>query len=263
MENNKEINTLRNSAYLYDYDNRDILLADIPFYLSYGDYAKDGVLELGCGTGRVSLVLAENGFSVTGLDLSENMLAAFYDKLREKPDIVSERINIIQGDMTDFSLEKKFGLIISPFRAFQALTDDKDIEKSLACIKNHLVENGIFIINTFRPYDNIGEDWVYPERVQWERTDEKTGMHIVKKHWGDKIHIKNQIIYPHFTFEVTYPDGRVERVTDDFKLKYYRYEQLKSLLEFNGFDIIEEYGWYDKSSIVGGRKLIFICKKAE
>ncbi|HBR31024.1 MAG TPA: class I SAM-dependent methyltransferase, partial [Clostridiales bacterium] len=64
----------RNSAWLYDVDNRDILSADIPFYIEFAKKQNGEILELGCGTGRVSLVLAAEGFYVTGLDLSRQML---------------------------------------------------------------------------------------------------------------------------------------------------------------------------------------------
>lgn len=259
MGNKTEVNTLSNSAYLYDYDNRDHLQDDIPFYLTYGKAASKGVLELGCGTGRVSLILAENGYSVSCLDLSDSMLHVFRNKLKEKPVSVQKNITIIKGDMSAFSLAKKYGLIIAPFRAFQSLTDDVDIVNSLICIREHLVEDGIFIMNVFRPHDDIDKSWIYPETVQWEHMVEETGIYIVKKHWGDKIDTVNQIIYPHFAFEVTYPDGRFERVIDDLVLKYYRYEQMKPLLINSGFSIREEYGWYDKSSIASGRELIFVC----
>jgi SAM-dependent methyltransferase len=259
----KEMNTLRNSAHLYDYDNRDNLTADIPFYLSYGEYAKEGVLELGCGTGRVAIPLAESGYGVTGLDLSENMLSELIKKLRKKPEEIKQRIKLIKGDMSDFSLDRRFGLIISPFRAFQSLTDDRDINNCLKCIYEHLSYTGVLILNAFRPYALLDESWIYPERIQWERTDEASGIRIVKKHGGEKIDVKKQIIYPYFAFEITHPDGNIERIIDKLALKYYYYEQLKELLLNNGFFITEEYGWYDKSGIEGGRELIFVCRRSK
>ena len=101
--------------------------------------------------------------------------------------------------------------------------------------------------------------WCYPATIQWERLDERTGNYIVKKHWGDKIDTVNQIIYPHFAFEVTYPDGKTARITDDLQLKYYFSDQLRSFIENAGMEIIESFSWYDKSP-PGGREIIFVCR---
>ena len=70
-----------NTAKLYDLDQRDNLIADIPFYLEYAKKLNGKILELGCGTGRVSIELAKNGYFVTGLDLSESMLEIYKNKL--------------------------------------------------------------------------------------------------------------------------------------------------------------------------------------
>ena len=127
-------NLLRNSAWLYDVDNRDNLHDDIPFYLEYAKQQQGEILELGCGTGRVALALAAEGFRVTGLDLSQQMLDVFRDKLVTKPEL-ADRIKLVHGNMADFSFDRKFSMVIAPFRAFQALTDDRDIDNSLACIR--------------------------------------------------------------------------------------------------------------------------------
>jgi len=58
------------------------------------------VLELGCGTGRVSLTLASAGFSVTGLDLSDTMLEIFDNKLLKIDDEVSNKITLVKGIIT-------------------------------------------------------------------------------------------------------------------------------------------------------------------
>ena len=253
-------NLFRNSAWLYDVDNRDNLHDDIPFYLDFAKRQKGEILELGCGTGRVALALAAGGFRVTGLDLSRQMIDVFREKLAAKPEL-SDKITLVHGSMADFAFDRKFAMIIAPFRAFQALTDDRDIEKSLSCVYEHLADNGIFIVNVFNPRSVMDQSWCYGETVQWERLDEKTGNYVVKKHWGDKIDTENQVIYPHFAFEVTYPDGRQERIVDDLNLKYYYNGQLRAAVEKAGLEIIEEYSWYDKTP-PGGREIIFVCGRA-
>lgn len=253
------VNIYENTAWLYDYDNRDNLIVDIPFYKEYALKTEGEVLELGCGTGRVALKLAEDGFKVTGLDLSDNMLKVFNEKLKDLP--YRDNITLVNGNMDKFDLMKKFELIIAPFRAFQALTEEEDVVGCLNCIREHLSDKGLFIINVFRPYKELDETWCYDEVIQWETIDDNTGDKIVKKHWGDKIDTINQIIFPHFAFEITDNDGNMRRVEEHLKLKYYYYNQIAKYIEDAGLSIVEKYGWYDKSSIEDGRELIFVCKK--
>jgi len=254
-------NIFKNTAWLYDIDDRDNLRDDIPFYIEYAKKTGGKVLELGCGTGRVSIALAREGIKVTGIDLSEQMLEIFNKKISMEPELKA-KINLVHGNMANFNLNDKFSLIIAPFRAFQALTDDTDIINSLNCIYEHLDINGIFIINVFKPYKNLDESWCYAEKIQWERFDEKTGNYVVKKHWGDKIDVKNQIIYPHLAYEVTDPSGKKSLYIEDLRLKYYYEYQLEDILVKSGFNIIERFGWYDKKSIEeANREIIFVCNK--
>lgn len=252
-------NILNNTAWLYDYDHRDNLKDDIPFYNEYALETEGQVLELGCGTGRVALKLAESGFKVTGLDLSGAMLEVFNEKLKDLS--YKDNITLVKDNMAKFDLKKKFGLIIAPFRAFQALTEESDILASLNCIRDHLSQEGLFIMNVFRPYKELDESWCYVETVQWESFDDNKELKIVKKHWGDKIDVEKQIIYPNFAYEITDKDGNMKRIEEHLQLKYYYYNQMVNYLEQSGLSIVDEYGWYDKSNIKDGRELIFVCKK--
>lgn len=252
-------NLYTNTAWLYDIDNRDNLSSDIPFYIDYATQQDGEILELGCGTGRVAIALAKAGHRITALDLSKEMLDVFRTKIDSQVNL-KNKITLVHGSMADFNFNHKFSMIIAPFRAFQALVKDDDIEISLRCIHSHLTANGIFIINMFNPYTIMDENWCYPETVQWERFDDKTGNHVIKKHWGDKIDTVNQIIYPHYAYEVTENNGVKSRYIEDLSLKYYYENQIAERLEKAGFTIKEKFGWYDKSSIENARReLIFVC----
>lgn len=183
------------SAYLYDFDNRDIVKSDIPFYLEYAAKYPGVILELACGTGRVSLVMAQNGYQIQGIDLSERMLEQFELKLKEQPKWVQENIRLDKCDMSNFHLNQDYSLIIAPYRAFQTLITEESQRNCLKCVYQHLANQGILIINVFRPFTIMDESWVYPEMIQWEAIDEKTGKKIIRKHRGSKIDVNNQIIY--------------------------------------------------------------------
>ena len=259
METNKH--DYIKTANLYDLDQRDNLVADIPFYLEYAHRYKGCILELGCGTGRVSIELAKAGYFITGLDLSQKMLEVYEGKIKTLSKDVQNRINIINGNMANFNLDKKYSLIIAPFRVFQLLTVEDEINNCLNCIWKHLDDDGIFIVNVFRPNIILDESWCSGERIQWEREDPITGNLVIKKDVRERIDTIQQIIYPKFIYEVKDKEGNIEKITENLQLKYYYYDQLKSKLSSNDFDIIEEYGWYDKSPIETGRELIMVCKQ--
>jgi ubiquinone/menaquinone biosynthesis C-methylase UbiE len=255
-------NLYRNTAWLYDLECRDLVSEDIPFYMDYAKTLGGEVLELGCGTGRVSLALARQGIPVTCLDLSEQMLEIFREKLEVEP-ALRDKTTLVHGNMADFRFDKKFALVIAPFRAFQALTNDDDIASALRCIRAHLADNGVFIVNVFKPFAVLSEEnWCREERVQWERRDERTGNHVVKKDGADRIDVQNQVIYAHLAYEVTQPNGRTERHLEPLSLRYYYEDQLAALVTNAGFGIRERFGWYDKRSVAeANRELIFVCGK--
>ena len=163
--------------------------------------------------------------------------------------------------MASFRLDKEFSLIIIPFRGFQSLTTEEAQRNCLKCVYEHLKDDGVFIVNAFRSKKKLDDTWVYPEKIQWETVDEKTGKRIVKKHKGVKIDPVNLIIYPELIYQIIEPDGTVSEKIEPLELKYYYYEQLKELLESAGFKIKEEFGYYDKSEINKGKELIFVCGK--
>ena len=62
-------------------------------------------------------------------------------------------------------------------------------------------------------------------------------------------------------YYVTNKDGKIEKYVEHLAMKYYSADQLRELLEENGFTVINEYGYYDKCSIEEGGEIIFVCKK--
>jgi SAM-dependent methyltransferase len=103
------------------------------------------VLELGIGTGRVALPLAERGVEVHGIDASEAMVT----KLRAKPG--GERIPVTIGDFAEVPVSGRFALVTIPFNTFFALTTQ---EAQLRCMSNvaaHLIDGGRFVIEAYVP----------------------------------------------------------------------------------------------------------------
>ena len=130
----------------YDADNISVQ-SDLPFYLKEAQKAKGPVLELACGTGRLTIPIAHSGVDITGVDISLPMLS----KAREKS--VKDGLNavFIKADIRSFAVKKKFKLIFIPFNSMQHLHDRVSLERFFNRVRAHLAPGGRFILDVFNP----------------------------------------------------------------------------------------------------------------
>lgn len=124
---------------------------DVDFYKECVDEYGGPVLELACGTGRVTIPIAEDGVDTVGLDISHHRL----ELAREKASKKDVDVDFVEDDMRDFEFDKKFGTIILPANSMQALTELEDHEKLFSSVRKHLKDDGRFIFQIFNPDLNI------------------------------------------------------------------------------------------------------------
>ncbi len=264
MKNKKEImktvNTYRTTAMYYDSDNKDLLKDDIGFYIDYANKLNGKVLELGCGTGRITIPLARAGHKIWGLDVSEPMLNVFREKAKNENKTTNEKLRILNGDMRNFLLDEKFKLIFIPFRTFQSLITEEEQKNCLKCTHEHLADDGLFIVNVFKLLEgHLDESWVQPEKTDYETIED--GIKIKRTNIRERVDLKNQVIYPKLIYYVTDKEGEREKYIEPLAMKYYYVSQLRELMLNNGFTVINEFGYYDKCSLEEGGEIIFVCKK--
>jgi SAM-dependent methyltransferase len=105
------------------------------------------VLELACGTGRLTLPIARDGHDVVGLDASRTMLAAAARKSAES----GVRASFVLGDMRDFDLGRRFGLVIISCNSLAHLTETEDLRDCFAAVRRHLVSGGVLAFDVMMP----------------------------------------------------------------------------------------------------------------
>ncbi len=123
--------------------------ADRAFYLKMARRNPGPLLELACGTGRIGIELIEAGADYFGMDASEGMLAMFRRKW-----ITSGRSGeppLRQGDMRNFSLGRKFSVILITFNSLQHLQRDEEILQTFHCCRRHQAEGAPLIFDVFNP----------------------------------------------------------------------------------------------------------------
>lgn len=134
------------------------LPADVGFYRDLATEADGPALEVGVGTGRVYLELLDAGLDVDGSDLSERSL----NRLRSKATDRDLSPTVWVNDPTDFDVDREYGLIYAPARAFNQLHTLEKQKKALQSIRDALAPEGRFALNTFVPRFDVVEDYGEP-----------------------------------------------------------------------------------------------------
>jgi SAM-dependent methyltransferase len=118
-----------------------------PFYRSVARSTGGPVLELACGTGRLTIPLAQYGHNVVGLDSSACMLR----RARAKAAEAGVPVSLIQGDMRDFDLGQRFALVIVSCNSLAHLTGNDDLLSCFRAVERHLAPGGLLAFDITNP----------------------------------------------------------------------------------------------------------------
>lgn len=233
---------------------------DADFYASLAASSPGPVLEIGCGTGRITQAMLAAGARVTGMDLCPDMLEIAGRKISALPAVQRERAEIIQGNMTDFELGRRFSLIVTPFRPFQHLATPEEQMACLGCVRRHLFPGGTFVLDIFDPDLDILTD---RGRVN-EFGDEPPirlpdGTMLTVRYRTPGINRAAQVCHCEMIYLLEHPNGSRERLVQSFVMRWtYRFEA-EHLLALSGFRVREVFGGY-RSEPVGAGELVIIAE---
>src|SRR5829696_1402846 len=152
---------------------------DVAFYVRLAAERGGPVLEVGCGTGRVAVALAEQGFEVVGVDLSGAMLRQAQNRRARLPAEVAARLALLQADMTTLALGREFTLILTPSRVFQFALTTAAQRATLRALRRHLRPDGQLVLDLFDPrLDVVVPGSTFPPR-SGEVTHPRTGNRVL------------------------------------------------------------------------------------
>jgi SAM-dependent methyltransferase len=230
-------------TYEYEYGT---LTIDLDFYLEEARAAQPPVLELACGTGRVTLPIARAGVPVVGVDSSVEMLA----RARQKSSGDDLPLRWVQADMREFELEERFGLAIIPARSFLHLLDPGDHVRALENIRTHLRPGGRLALNFFVPNTRILAEHTASTaqmlKLRSEFTRPESGRRVAV--WESRRYdLHRQRIHQHFRYEELDAEGRVQAVRyRAYTLCYIWPREMEHLLARCGFEVEATYGGFDR-----------------
>jgi SAM-dependent methyltransferase len=205
------------------------------YYLALAGDRPQTILDMGCGTGRLAVALAERGHRVTGADPADGMLRV----ARTRPG--TEHVRWIESTASDLALDTCFDLIIMTGNVFQVFLDDDEVRATLRNLRRHLAPGGRLAFGTRNP---LVEDWrTWLPHLTRERI-EAPGIGTVDIHYdiaaveGDRV-----------TFETHFRFSADDIVVTTTTLRFRSRETLATFLDEAGFTDMAWFGDWDRSPI--------------
>lgn len=152
-------------APFYDWENaQTVQRRDLAFWERLVRAQEGAVLELGCGTGRLTVPLARTGAHLVGIDRSTEMLARGRQRLRRAR--LNGAARLVRGDIRalPFRTRPGFALVMAPYGMLQSLTREKDLKATLQSVHRVLRRGGLFVID------------LVPDLPRWDEYDNHTSL---------------------------------------------------------------------------------------
>jgi SAM-dependent methyltransferase len=217
------------------------------------------ILELACGTGRVLVPLARQGYQVTGVDVSPGMLKVARRKVAAEN--LADRVTLLEGDIRELDLDARFNFAFIAVNSFMHLLSTHDQLAALSRIRHHLNPGGLFLLDLFNPDLARLLDMKGQMTLDESITDPDTGHQLMRFH-ADKADLGQQQIHVAFIVDEMDEEGQVRRVVFPFEIRYlFRYE-LELLLRQAGFELEALYGSYDLDEYTGdSAKMVAVARR--
>jgi len=224
-------------APFYDWENaRTLGRRDIGFWTRVAERSGGPVLELGCGTGRISKPIAAAGVDLVGIDRSAEMLARLRTPARLKP---SRSFACVRGDIRSLPFaDGTFAAVIAPYGVLQSLTHARDLAMTLESVSRVLRRGGLFGLDLVPDVPQWRE---YADRVQLRGRSGASHLTLIESVRQDRRrHLT--------TFEQRYVERRAGRTREHrFELTFRTVSvpRMRNTLARAGFEVTAVLGDYN------------------
>jgi len=231
---------------------------DIPMYLDFAAAVDGPILELGCGSGRVLLPLAQEGHHIVGLDSSSDMLTLAKTKVEQAK--LTHNVTLVEGNLVDFSLQSRFDLIYIPINTFMHCYTQEQQLSCLNCARRHLNTGGRLIIDIYHPDPQSLTECDGRLVCESVFADETSG-NTIQHSYSRRLDRAQQTQRITFVVDETDSSGSMTRVYFSFRMRFvYRFE-MQLLLRTAGYSLENLYGSYDLEPFESSsEKMIFVAR---
>ena len=244
-------------ADLYEAEHRG-WIDDLDLYRALAARSGGPVLELGCGTGRIAIALAEAGHEVHGIDSSDTMLAIAHTNLAGR----GLPVTFSLGDMRRLRSQPVFGLALCALDGLLHLQSADDVRDTLLAASCVLRPGGLFACDVVNPSPDLlaMRDGVVRHQSTFAGPGSTEVSHFVS--WD--IDPDAQTIDTAHFFDWLSEDGAVRRRITSFRLRYLEREEIEAALQAAGFEGVELYGSPQLDAFEPeSDRMIFVATKPE
>jgi SAM-dependent methyltransferase len=230
---------------------------DLSLYMNFAELSGNPLLELACGSGRLLVPLARDGYELTGVDSSASMLNLAREALEQAG--VAAKCKLVQENMYSLHLGQQFRMAFIALGSFGHIYTRKEQRQTLSTVHNHLVPRGRFIL------DISNADVRYMEHLSgqlllqgtWQRDDSSMLSHFVSPASSSSRHL---LELTHF-YEEHRQGEAVKRTVIRTHLYLFERNEVELLLEEAGFVITDVYGDYELNPFEhDSPRMIFIAE---
>ena len=212
---------------------------DVRYYVELARKSGGPVLELGVGSGRVALAIAEAGVDVVGVDPMGPMLDRAKERLARLPKRTRERVELRRGSLERLRLRRRFPLVVAPFNVWMHLYTREQIERGFVTVRHHLEPRGRFVF-----------DVLLPDPVTMARNPERRyrGGHVPHPRGGVKYRYGEYFRYDPMTqiettiLDFEHPTRKSESFCTPLTQRQFFPAELEALLHYNGFAVESHTG---------------------
>lgn len=226
-------------GYFYDLELKGFL-EDLAFYQEHMPQNAKNVLELGCGTGRLTIALAKREYCVTGIDISQAMVKAAENRCRATAHRM--RVHLACMDMTEFAFRQYFDAILIPYNTLNLLVDPKALRRCLRLSGQYLKHDSRIMMEVFTPdkkYFSLGR-----KRLLQFRTFQDSDETIVRKESSRGYDPETCLLDIHQTYRAYKKDRKAANETCHyrFQLTGLSRDRWEHILARSGFTMEAVYG---------------------
>lgn len=228
--------------------------ADWPLTEQWARLLGGPLLDLACGTGRIALRMAAEGYQVTGVDIVPEMI----ERARQKAIQQGVSIDWVVADARTFHLQKRFPFIYMLENVFQFFLTREDQEAMLARVWEHLEPEGCFLFETRNPTPCNLLEVRHPDPPKYTLPDGGQLLTTEEQYYDPMTQIQ------HYTRHLTFlhPDGQRQEKTLHTDLRYVFPQEMEALLFYNGFQISACYGnWQQDPLTATSPAMIYVCQR--